>query len=692
MTNPYYRSFVSKVLTLCRTLVFKSNDIAVSVNKELTLNGVAVTDDQNTWKYYKNLSGEYHFTDTRMYITSLDTLETIEFTKENLNIHRSTAKAFSYGSRYYKDLLEKFPTQRTLIHGIVNPIPMEDILAAEDGDIIYYDTSLVEYQEMSLIVELEKHIKRMMSRWHVKGYMVTDEYYLHARLGVIFGTLPMFVLNHRLKNVGTSEVHSFFIDQHLASNNRINKYLPQMTLKQKLYLYRNIKYLVNNVGKTETFETLLQKMLGERNLPLARYDVYHNLDTLVDDLTPTVEIRKVELTDHPGDGSDPVKDLDYVMGKQISLARNNSTVYYEERDSIYNKLKHSSTDRLKLKLYESALLDTTNSVVYTLEDILLSNWGYLCALGRLNTILTVSNTYTGDKYQLTAKESFILYLYVYFKAAGIEFQTVPNWVARGVYLESQPTMQSLVDKYQGVISEDDVLEIMDGRPSIGEYISLSTFQDYIREVYHFKNNQVDKVGNTEDAIERAEREILFNESYGDYEVELYDQEPMETWLSDRDIELDGMSVDDLTYMAATILEQVSSGLIGNSELSIGNVQKAMLEIMKSLSSYTVQYVQTINDSNYLIANILTLRGFGIHSTYKSKSNVRISDATVIPKHKPKSLVDHTLKPNVEEEIKSSSDSTVITIDLGMDFDIVGGTTGIVNSQLGRISTTVTEVV
>lgn len=183
MSSAYYRIFVSQVMTLAKTMVVKSEVAAETINRELQSFGQVLSSDPRTWKYYMNLAGLYHPTDTVMTVTSMDTLEEIEFTRDNLQVYRATAKAYTFGSRYYRDLVARYPDQETLILGILNPVDLDKAIAAKDGDILYYDTALVESQESNLIPKLQRWIHAFMSRWTVPGYDITDEYYPAGQLG-----------------------------------------------------------------------------------------------------------------------------------------------------------------------------------------------------------------------------------------------------------------------------------------------------------------------------------------------------------------------------------------------------------------------------------------------------------------------------------------------------------------------------
>lgn len=692
MANPYYSAYLNDVITLCKTLVIKFDMAADAINKEISIGGGVVSSLPQNWKYYMNLAGEYHLTDIQMQITSLDTLEVIDFTKENLKFHRATAKAYYKGSRYYNTLVKRHPNQRSLISGIVAPVDKEVAIAAENGTVLHYDKKLVESQERSLVFEIERFVKSYASRWLVKGYVVTQEFYPAVHLAIIFANLPMHIINYRLSTRGSNEVHSFHIQQRLASHGRLDKYLPQMNLKQKLFLYRNIKYITNNVGTNETFELLLKNIITERNLPLARYDMYHTTGDIPENILPDVEFRRVNLNSHPGDGGDPNRDLDYISKKQEGEARRNYEVQLNNRESILNRFKHSKSDRLKTKVLESALLDTTNSVVYSMIDILINHWGYLTGNGLFNVYLTASNPYNGEKYQLRGKEGFMLYMYLYYKARGITFEKTPTFTAMSVLKRNVPSAEELYDEFKAYITLDEVKDLIEDVPNVDEFISLYPFQKFVETVYKFKNHQVDRIAQTEDIDQRAIRDLIVTRIYEDIEFDMYGDTNMEDWLSDRDIDVSELNDRDLDVMATSILHTMSEGVLGNETNSLQDVQRSMLDIMRQLSSYSVQYVKTINASNFKIANILSIRGSNPRSKAKGRHFVKIADVgSKSAGLKVRTLAVAEQPPMFINDVALVTPPEHVTADIGMSFSIVEGSkTKRINASIGEMIYNVTE--
>ena len=202
-----------------------------------------IPEDKRFWKYYLNISGVKHWSDETIFITSLDTLEEIEFNKLVLQNHPTTKEEYSMNSRYYLSLVNKYPNMTLYIKGTLFPCELEQSIQASDGEILAYDKSLVEPQEQSLIINLQDSIYRYLANHDSPSFGLVDDLFP----AVSFASLIKFTLS-KLKNLReraerTNEVHSYFVKQYLDSHYDLGKYIPYMTLEQMLYLYRNIKTL-----------------------------------------------------------------------------------------------------------------------------------------------------------------------------------------------------------------------------------------------------------------------------------------------------------------------------------------------------------------------------------------------------------------------------------------------------------------
>ena len=99
-----FKAYLESIIDLAKTLVIKDHYTAERINEVLAAQYGSDNIDpfnQASWKYYLNLSGDYHPTDKKMYVVSMDNMETILFSKESLLEHRATKREYAFGSRNY---------------------------------------------------------------------------------------------------------------------------------------------------------------------------------------------------------------------------------------------------------------------------------------------------------------------------------------------------------------------------------------------------------------------------------------------------------------------------------------------------------------------------------------------------------------------------------------------------------------
>ena len=213
-----YQIYHESVVRLAATLVVKDEATCNHINNRLSYFGYQIDEGRHeTWKYYLNLAGKYHASDKMMTVTSMDTQEEIEFTVENMDIHRATWREYQYGSRYYKELITKYPNQKMLILGILNPVNIDTAIAAPDHSILYYDRTLVESRETNLIPKLQDWINGQFIRWANEDYRINNSLFIAARLAIIGMGTPSQIKSIRLENAKTNMAHSYHIRRYLAS-------------------------------------------------------------------------------------------------------------------------------------------------------------------------------------------------------------------------------------------------------------------------------------------------------------------------------------------------------------------------------------------------------------------------------------------------------------------------------------------
>ena len=152
-----YTQYKRDCITLARSLSIYLGLSAELLNQftESVAAGSVNDARPETWKYHLSLCGEYHPIDRPIYVKSMDTMETILFSKETLNIHKATKKYYAFGSPGHEALLFRLPGRALLINGIINPAKMEDVLQAKDGELLTVAEGLIEEHELHLFSKIK---------------------------------------------------------------------------------------------------------------------------------------------------------------------------------------------------------------------------------------------------------------------------------------------------------------------------------------------------------------------------------------------------------------------------------------------------------------------------------------------------------------------------------------------------------
>ena len=612
MQTDFQQAYFVATVRLARTMAIKSSAAAEAINKGLVFkHGESAVDpfDPTTWKYYCNLAGEYHFTNTPMVVTSLDTMLEIEFTKENLQLHTQTAAGYRVGTRFYEALITKYPEQSALIHGILYPVDKSTAIQAEDGKILVYDTTLVEPQEISLIPDLEAWIKRFHDRWHLKAYHLTNDLYTAAYLGVLATQIIQEILNLRLARCHSNETHSFHIQSFLASHGGLDRYYPYMTLEQALWLYRNIRYLERNAGKRETFELLVENLLTKRYIPLTEYSV-RQLNEFNDDLTNKVSARAKPVNTQYNAATESYFDLEKLYQREALLLEGNVEYLKAKQGEMTFGFQTSSSSAVQTKALLSEMVDYTDAVPMPFTQIALSEWMQQSVAGRYTAVVVFQDPATSEERILSAKDAFIYFYYLTLCTYGKEPELVPDYLGWRVCQYPKPSvddLMALVDtkrfKRMDVIAKD----ILDRRPDAIQTRSRAAFYRHCRSIYMAWFEDWFMQSRIQDAYAQAiVKNMSFRTTVSRRFKLLNSTTSFANWLTEHNLPR-------FNYTAAqteTLLKSIYRIAVGDdrddSKL-MANVQQAMLAIMKQLSSYSIQFMGDVNKDPIRVLNPATNR-------------------------------------------------------------------------------------
>lgn len=564
--------------------------------------------DKTTWKYYKNMAGEYHITDTPMQVTSLDTLETIIFSKDVLKDHPATVDAYQYQTRYYQSLVLQYPQQEELILGILYPADKAYAIKSDNGSIVSYPSDLVEPQEATLIVELEAYIKRYLVRWDVSAFGLSESLYNCAQFAILCLNVYSKLINLRLKRCKTNEAHSFHIREYLASHGRLDRFMPYMSLEQVLYLYRDIRYIERNAGKVTQFKTLIDKLLTKRYIPIGEFSVRH-LSEYDDKYYPTINVRRKGLNPLYN-----VPEIDYftveqLYKKEAKLAIDNVDYLDHHSAEITKLFQNSPSSVIQTKDLESSMYDYSNAVPDPLEKVLLRQWAHLVTTNRYQAYVTFKNPVTGDSSTLPTLDAFIYMYYVFLRSIGLTIVSLPPYINIKHRIEPKATVDTMLSVVDNRFTDLPGMarQILDRQPLITVFHSVKNFFNTTHTLYEEGLLHWHTVSSTQDHYKRALVSNMILTMYADTEIVFpAETKDMDKWLASKDLPVYNLSYNDAQKLIKNIF-MASTGLTIDSTKLLKNIQAALIGALTQLSSYTVQFSKEISDPNILVLNWAAIR-------------------------------------------------------------------------------------
>lgn len=629
MSNIYYNHYITETLGLTRSLIIKSESFISGLNDYIIDLGYTLSDDPKTWKYYLNLAGEPHDLDQVLNIVSLDTQTTIPFSKASLLANPKTKREYQVGTRLYNDLVARYPEEETLIRGIVDPIDPDTAIAALDHQILHYNPKFIESNETNLIENLQTLLYGHLNRWDNPSFNVVDDLYNASYFSILFFNLPGWILNLRLANSKTRFAHSYHIREYLKSNGRLDLQLDYLTKSQQLFLYRNLLYINRNVGKTETFEWVSDKILTERGLGLAQYDIQHNLSGLLEFNKPEVRLHREGLNKYHVTFRDESFSPEEVLYKQRVLARDNIT---QESKFLLNELpriENSIKNELKTKLLETTAIDKFESGVIIRSEFFFSHWVYWSLTGRYKNIDTLTHPRTNASMRVSSLDSVILFFYLVNRSYGVNLTTLPKLSLRTIRRPGSFTKVDFSKIADLTRVSPKALDYALQQSNPNTFVSNPLdFSRTANALYLEFYNHRETYSLEENIQDRGHTQAVMDHLYMNYEVDLLNGTTYEDWLDSKSLDLINLERTEYQILADEIITKfLGLNLLGS--YSLYDIQRAMLTVMRQLSSYTVQYAQEINLKPIISWDWPTVRLNNILQNEKSHEAVNVPKDIVI---------------------------------------------------------------
>lgn len=594
--NMLYKLYLEKVLKLVASLCIKSEYAARRINAWVTANGYEVNPSEpSSWKYYMNLNGDHHPLDPKIYVISQDTFEEIEFNKETLKEHVLTKRSYLAKGRHWDELVRSYPSQETLLRGILNPIDYATSIDAADHKILDCDENLIEAQETFLLHELQSYIDGVYDRWYNQDYQRIEQDYNLQIEALIISNLPMQVLLSRKRRRHTDLAHSYHIEMYLLSFSTVGGEFRYLSKRQKLWLYRNIRYINRNVGKNGILDLVTRNIMNDRGFPVRAIDIQFDYETLGVEPDPEFKVVGKDLGYMRTASTNTISDLPMIFAKELSLAPYNSDYRTYDHEVMMEKLKKAKYDHLPTKILESSIADKTDAEPFTFRSVLFNMWGHMAEIGEYHAQISVTVPSTGAVHRLDMMEAFVLYVYSITRFENVILDTVPCMFLQRVLKAQAPTYQKL-NKLRAAYTPAYFLEyIYNQTPAMRTVISVVSFNEFATEIHRSANSLRTMRHFQRDYKVEGNLHQIMDQFYCSREISPYADQSFVGWFSERDIEIEQWARDDYMEVAAILYEKCTGAAIDRGS-ALKELHSAMIRVFNELTSYSVHLVPSVNDN------------------------------------------------------------------------------------------------
>lgn len=684
-SNALYNIFASKCFSLAHTMVIHSDLLARSQNTILEQKGFRINhNNPSTWKYYLNLTGEYHEYDKqliaemngdghpymRIKVAGDKQPIIVDFTKDLVSGKSgdySLAAEYSYGSDYYNELVKRYPGFEALILGILNPIDVDTATVANDGDILYcggyyrkrlpalkelygferredvkIDAEfLIEEWEEGIIFDLQDYIKIYLKKWIIPDYQANHTFYASVMWVGLLGGLITEIHRLRISNKFTYTSHSYHVREYINSFGYLGKYVDALSREQAMYLYQNMRWLTTNKGKDKVLNALVENLLTPAGIPLVAYNLGHDTWDMQASgmINPTIEFKKEYLNLDPltNDGGIPTID---VIRKEENAARDNSQFMNDQALTVEQNAQYSKFNSLKTKILESDYVEVDNNVFFNLEEFQYYQWIYAASKGTYKGSIFVGHPVTGGRLQLTPLTALVLLMYSYCKGyLGVELERVPPFIIKNIpkyrsfdepNSSSYPNNIDLWDNVNSnLVTQEKIDRIANFPPPNHSFTSTTDFNQKTQQMFNTLELRRAYAASEEDIFANGELELVVAKFYHNYlEIPPLVDTTYKEWLNNIGVDVSKLNDNALRALADELL-LAGIGTSNNIEKSTERMHEAIINIVKFFLSYTVQLIAKFTKSGSRTYGLKTLRMSTRSEDVTGIANWNLDELTIV---------------------------------------------------------------
>ena len=336
-------TFIDNINMFLKTICIKNDYFAQSIKEEYMYKHQLDELDDIHNPYYLNICGELSPDQTPIKVVSIDTAKLIDFTKKNLKSNSKTKYSYRIGSNKYLELCKDYPNYVGIINSTLLPAIEEELLPYTDDTeklmrelidkknyslLAYDDTLLDENEKYSIINRIIDTLTMIRGRFDVSEF-VYETNYAKAMWVSVAGILYLAIVTQRICNIKTDKALLSQVWEYLISHG-LHDYRDLLSLKQSMFLYRNMQYILQNKGKQGNLKYLENSLLPETGILLRSKVVTQNSEDSIVNCRTIPEILSEEYDTYPTPNksmNNGIESVDRIIQKE----------YMEGLEPIYNK-------------------------------------------------------------------------------------------------------------------------------------------------------------------------------------------------------------------------------------------------------------------------------------------------------------------------------------------------------------------
>lgn len=607
-----------EIFNFLRTCTIKFSPFSYIYGQQMVLQ-YGYTNIEESWNpYYKNMCGEYQSYDTPMYIYSKEDKKEILFEKSLRNTRPRLFEFFKIPSKEHTLLCKKYPNQIHLIKSILYPVDsVQACIDASELSLLAYDDSLLyEYERESMVATLNSFLDYVRSRWWTTEF-VYEDLYIHAFHYMLWQALPNVLFAQRLTNIGTAQVHPFHVWEYLISKG-MNDYRDTLTSKQSLWLYRNLRWVYKNRGKTETMGYLADNILKEMAITLYGKDMLQQTKNSVATCTTIPEIISLNIRNNAQ--LDDVSTIEQMNLRLVEsgLDHDISNAYVAQQVETYG--------RTRVNVLPTKLLEMRKNNINTMWEDVLSNflfestiYRFIC--GQIDYSINFTDKSSNTFLQLSMADALSLLYYISCKQNKETPELLPTEMSTYMaYVKEYPIHIPTHFKFLGTryrisqfIDIDGIMQTIHFTDET--FVNQDTFSDYLASQFKSLLRDIRYIRSSGNNLAVRSMEILYKvlrtcKTYPLSNLSTHDNYP--DWFNDDDHvgykslidyyennNLDyGPLVKSLLRVVFPVNEAMAS-LIGSTEY-LDKLYGTLRSLFVQLCSYNVAFIDTARDRNEYI--------------------------------------------------------------------------------------------